>query len=390
MKPSDYVLDSLRLKFRAVGIDTDSDEPLEIGDDDLRAVMLACAGDGELWRGLEWLIGERFQRVDYEMFTRQRAFIDAAEKRYTQEKALRAARRKLDEEEAEESRAPRIRRTAREFAKIPPPDIVMADVLAAEVNLLGGPSEAGKSLVARDWSLHVAAGVAWRGHQVVRSRGVLWVASEGTHDFAERWESRPLWDLAADRIYVLDQPVNLLSRGDVADLLGEYAEDDIGLVVFDVIYGMGLADDNGTKDVGPIINALKHISREWGAATLALGHNGHNGDRRFRGSSMWRQLAAVEHHMGDQRFTCEKSKIGNKVGLNSAYALEYPAVVWRDPMQAVRDEAHRRRLIAEDIERYPDLTNSGRAQRLAPEFGMKEDTLRKLISDVKKAREAQP
>jgi hypothetical protein len=305
-------------------------------------------------------------------------------RRHFQNKADRISRRLLDEEEAEANRAPRVRRTAREFAKVPPPEIVMAEVLAAEVNLLGGPSAAGKSLLARDWALHVAAGIAWRGHRVPGARGVLWVASEGTHDFADRWQTRPLWEQAADRIFVLDEPVNLLSETDVTDLLAEYAQDDIGLVVFDVIYGMGMADDNGVKEVTPVIHTLKRISREWGAATLALGHNGHNGERRFRGSSMWRQLAAVEHHMNDLRFSCEKSKIGDHRRLGAAYALEYPAVAWRAPMEAVKDEASRRRRIEEDIKRNPTLSDIERARQLAPDFGQKEDTVRKTIAVVKK------
>jgi hypothetical protein len=51
-------------------------------------------------------------------------------------------------------------------------------VLAAEVNLLGGPSEAGRWLLARDWVLHGATGEPWRGYDPVEIRNWLVVASE--------------------------------------------------------------------------------------------------------------------------------------------------------------------------------------------------------------------
>ena len=100
--------------------------------------------------------------------------------------------------------------------------------------------------------------------------------------------------------------MNLTSRDDVAWLLREYDAERPGLVVFDVIYGMGMADDSGVKDVGPVIGALKRIAAAWHAATLAIGHPGHNGARRFRGSSMWQQLAMTDWHMSDGLLTCQE------------------------------------------------------------------------------------
>src|SRR5437667_4215059 len=140
----------------------------------------------------------------------------------------------------------------------------MDGVLAAEVNLLGGPSGAGKSLLARDWALHVAAGVPWRGHGISQARNALYVASEGTHDFGDRWVAHPLWGAACERLWVLDEPVSLMSSADVGWLLDEYSCERPGLAVFDVIYAMGMADDNGIKDVAPVITSLKRISAEWG------------------------------------------------------------------------------------------------------------------------------
>jgi hypothetical protein len=158
-----------------------------------------------------------------------------------------------------------------------------------------------------------ATGEPWRGYDPVEIRNWLVVASESMHDFDMRWVTHPLWKRAADRVFILDQPIDLLSPSDVDWLLAEYADEQPN-VVFDVSYGMGLPDDNGVKNVVPCIAALKRISATWKCATLALGHPGHGGERRFRGRSSWRQLAAVEWHTAHGLLTCEKSKIATGGG----------------------------------------------------------------------------
>lgn len=302
---------------------------------------------------------------------------------YRRQKAQDIVRRLLREEEIAAARGPRLKRTAAEYADTPPPEVVVTSVLAAEVNLLGGPSEAGKSLLARDWALHVAAGVPWRGFPVLRPRRVLFIASEGTHDFRERWASQPLWSVASGGIFVLDEPVNLTSREDVGWLLDRYEDERPGLVIFDVIYGMGLPDDNGTKDVLPVIAAMKRISAQWHAATLALGHPGHGGDRRFRGSSMWRQLAAVEWHMADGRLSCEKSKLADGRQLGAVYRVEYPAIRWPEVGEVVADEATRLVIIRRDLADVPNESDTARARRLGPVLGLQERRMRQLIKLVR-------
>jgi hypothetical protein len=300
------------------------------------------------------------------------------------QRALQRWERIRADEESALLRGSRVRRTAREYAKVPPPDVVMDKILAAEVNLLGGPSEAGKSLLARDWSLSVAAGVPWRGHSVTTTRQVLWIASEGTHDFSARWESQPLWNDAADRIEIIDIPISLLSPSDVAWLLDEYGDVRPGLVVFDVIYGMGMPDDNGTRDVLPVLGAMKEISKSWGAATLALGHPPLSGGRRFRGSGTWNQLAATEWHAAEGMVTCEKSKIADKSKLRWPYKPDYPGLQWQTTGQALVTAADRTALILADIAAHPNDSDKARGLRLAQSMGVQPNTARDLIRAVKK------
>jgi Bifunctional DNA primase/polymerase, N-terminal/AAA domain len=316
----------------------------------------------------------------------------------------REAARRLDAAEVAAARGPRPKRTARAYAEVAQPDTVLDEVLAAEVNLLGGPSEAGKSLLARDWALAVATKESWWDHAVPERRDVLWVASEGLHDFRERWMEQPGWEKAADRIYVLEEPVDLVHGDDADWLLREYTPDPAavtaakkaggpiprppGLVIFDVIYGMGLPDDNGTKDVVPLITALKRISAAWGAATLAVGHPGHNGERRFRGSSAWRQLAATEWHLADGALSCEKSKIADKRKVGGSVTVAYPNLTRANLGDVAKVAAERDRLIRADVESHPRDSNSARARRLYGALGVSERTARRLVATLLGVEEA--
>jgi hypothetical protein len=76
------------------------------------------------------------------------------------ERIRRRVQRDINAEELEAARGERVKRTAEEYAKVEQPTAILDDVLAAEVNLLGGPTEAGKSILARDWAVAVMTGDA--------------------------------------------------------------------------------------------------------------------------------------------------------------------------------------------------------------------------------------
>lgn len=315
------------------------------------------------------------KRVEYltEVFYQRLVATEAAEE-------LRAA------EKLRELVGERVKRTAREFAKEPKPQVIMDQVLAAEVNLLAGPEASGKSLWTRDLALCVASGHPWRGHVVPEPRNVLLAFSEGTHDFAERYESHPLWEAAADRIWIIDQPINLVAGSDTDWLLREYADERPGFMLLDVIYGFGLSDDTGTKDVLPVLKSMKRISAEWQAATMAVGHPPHGDARRMRGASMWRQLAYTDWFMGDGRLTQEKSKIGRASAQVHPYMLEYPALRWLSSGEFLAEEALRFAVIEASLDADPKMSVRRRATLLAPDLGCSVERARKLIDVHLKTR----
>jgi AAA domain/Bifunctional DNA primase/polymerase, N-terminal len=315
------------------------------------------------------------------------AFDKLVGERLSFRKADEAARLTLEQEQLKLARGVRVKRTAEKYAEVEQPTAILNDVLAAEVNLLGGPTEAGKSILTRDWAVAIMTGEEWRGHKPRESRPALLVASEGLHDFDRRWQEHPLWAKFKTLLYVIEEPVDLVRGDDVDWLLKEYAAERPGLVIFDVIYGMGLPDDNGVKDVLPCIIAMKRISAAWDAATLAIGHSGHAESRRFRGSSMWRQLAATEWHMADGSLSCEKSKIADKRTLGAAYVPEYPSLRYLNAGDAVKQAAERAVLVQADVAAYPDDSISKRAGRLAPHLGLAVRSARRVVASVTGERE---
>jgi hypothetical protein len=145
-----------------------------------------------------------------------------------------------------------------------------------------------------------------------------------------------------------------------------------------------MADDNGVKEVLPVITALKKISAAFGAATLPIGHPPHNStDRRFRGSSAWRQLAAVEWHMNESILSCEKSKIANTTALARHYSVDYPSLRVT-AMSSIGGGGFDERgdMIRMDIKTHPDDSARDRAKRLAPVLGVGIERARQLIREV--------
>lgn len=298
--------------------------------------------------------------------------------------AKKEALRRVDAREAREANGTRVRRTAAQYALLPHPAVVIDQVLPASPALLGGPEAAGKSLLARDWGLSIATGASWRGHRVVEPRNVLYVMDEGMHDFDFRWGSQELWDLAKDSIYVIDAPVNLLSEEDTGMLIEEYDDLRPGLVIFDTIYGMGMPDDMGVKEVAPVIKAMKRISQKWGACTLAIGHSGHNSsERRFRGSSMWRQRTDVDWHMAEGLLTCERSKIADKHKLSARYNLEFPKVRYLDAMEVVSEEAQRMLLAAAALKENPGASTAAIAKQLRTKIPLSQRSIERIINKAR-------
>ena len=284
---------------------------------------------------------------------------------------------------------PPILRSLADVLADPKPDWVIPNWLPVGVIGLAGPTEAGKSLLARDWLNVCANGGTWFGQQVEQCN-VTYVLGEGLFDLDVRFDC-----ISLERIAIFTEPVNLLDMRVVNHFIEQHEGLGTRLVIFDTIYDMGLPDDNGVKDVAPLLSSCKRISANLKAAVVVIGHPGHDDTRkRFRGSSMWRQRFDVEFHMSIDAagktglLTCEKAKYFDKRrGRTKFYEVEFPELKWSEPSFARlmdHPDLVRERRIEEELDLYPEETVAAMARRLAPEFGMSTRQIERLIKKVKK------
>jgi hypothetical protein len=189
-------------------------------------------------------------------------------------------------------------------------EMVMRDSLA----LLYSQSGAGKTFLAVDWSLSVATGSTWHGHQVHQGP-VLYVLGEGVSGIGSRidaWCDHRRVELEAGQpIHWLPQAVNLMDLGDVyalAELVGDLRPD---LVVVDTLARCSAgAEENSARDIGLVVAHLDVIRRTAQCCVLVLHHAGKDGTLGARGSSALRAAVDTELELAaaDDRVTLKVTK----------------------------------------------------------------------------------
>ncbi len=181
--------------------------------------------------------------------------------------------------------------------------------------VLYGPSGSGKSFLALDLALCVAANQPWMGQDVM-SGPVVYVAAEGMGGMQQRLEawrfSRPTCDPSGIRF--VEWSVNMLDEQDVTTLLAALADLPIppALTVIDTLARCLVGgDENAARDMGLFIAAVDRIRAATGGTVLVVHHTGKNGDAE-RGSSALRGAAdtmiAVTNDDGLIRIQCDKQK----------------------------------------------------------------------------------
>jgi hypothetical protein len=283
----------------------------------------------------------------------------------------REARRMVDAEEQALARGSRLDLSWEQLTALPKPVWIYQRLLTQGWHGLAGPPEAGKSLLARNWLCEIAAA----------GRNVVYVLSEGQFDLEDRFRAHPLTGAAHERLWFLDGGPNLASASDVTWFCETYAGRKPALVVFDMIYGSGLPDDNGVQGVAPVIAGGKTIASALGCAVLAVGHPGLNGERRFRGSSMWRGSFDTEWHMADGQLSCEKHKYADRRAMQWPYQVEWPDLRLLGAGEVLNRVAARMSVIAEDFAMFPEDSDASRARRIAGRLGCGQDRARVLVRD---------
>jgi len=227
--------------------------------------------------------------------------------------------------------------------------LVRSLIGAGSLAMLYGPPGSGKSFLALDMGIHIAAGREWFGMPVERC-GVLYIAAEGQHGIGKRiaaFRKRHGLDVDAPVPFAaLPQPVDLCSpRGDTAALIATVNESvdkigmKIGLIVVDTLSRcFGGGNENSPEDMGAFQANIDRIRTETSAAVLIVHHAGKDETKGMRGHSILLGAAdtviEVSGLSGTRSFTVRKQKDG-ETGTVYAFNLDVVEVGIDDLQEAI-------------------------------------------------------
>jgi hypothetical protein len=211
------------------------------------------------------------------------------------------------------SRAPTLLTTLELLDRKDPTWLIEGVLPANVLGALHGAPDAGKTFLALDWALHVAAGLPWQGRAVTKG-DALYVITEGEDWFKRRVAS---WctahrvapaDLAAS---FLLEPVNLLDEGAVTALLDAIGSRRLAFAVFDTLGRNMRGNENQTEDMSAVVAAADQVRRATGAMTQFVTHEPYSAPGRMRGSTVLPGAVRVAYGLvndgtGRLTLTCTK------------------------------------------------------------------------------------
>lgn len=158
-------------------------------------------------------------------------------------------------------------------------------------SVMYGESNVGKTFLALDLAVHIAAGEPWHGKRVSEPRPVVYVASEGGRGVVNRldaiWrEKGHLARAAARNFFLLPVTVDLHGRADVPALVEmvQGMEEKPAFIVIDTLArSMGSGDENTPGDMGRYIDSVGTLSRATGAHVMVIHHSGKDKTKGARG-----------------------------------------------------------------------------------------------------------
>ncbi len=165
------------------------------------------------------------------------------------------------------------------------------------LSMLYGPSNAGKTFVALDIAIHIAAGQPWRGLRV-NGGPVLYIAAEGGAGIRNRLAAikREHPEMASAPFTLLPVGLDLHGQGDALAVCEIMPDEAPALVVVDTLArSMGAGDENTAKDAALFVRNCDLIREATGAHVMVIHHTGKDEDRGARGSSALR--AAVDNEI---------------------------------------------------------------------------------------------
>jgi hypothetical protein len=168
---------------------------------------------------------------------------------------------------------------------VAPAPLVDGLLLSSTKARISGPSRTGKTWVVLDLAAHVAAGMAWQGHDVTQTR-VLYVAGEGAPSFDSRisaWEAKHNQTANVD---IIPEAPQIGDDEQWRSFCEEMSVTPYGLIVFDTQGSITVGyEENSNKDANIVLQRLEFVRRLTGACLLLVHHTGHEETGRARGAS---------------------------------------------------------------------------------------------------------
>jgi hypothetical protein len=156
-----------------------------------------------------------------------------------------------------------------------------------------GPPSSGKTFLATDLALHIAAGRTWRGHRV-RGGLVIYAALEGPVSAENRFvASRMGRDFPAGTpLRLTPGPINLRDPADVAVLTdfareseAHFGQKTVAVFVDTLARALAGGDENGPEDMGALIRGADAVRLAIGCTVFLVHHLGKDESRGARGHS---------------------------------------------------------------------------------------------------------
>jgi hypothetical protein len=182
---------------------------------------------------------------------------------------------------------------------------------AGALSMVYGPSNAGKTFVALDMALHIAAGKPWRDCKTFGGN-VLYIAAEGGSGVLNRLAAfnREKPDMASAPFNLLPTCLDLHSNIDAAAICEILSGEKWALIVIDTLArSMGSGDENTAKDAAAFVRNCDLIREATDAHVMVIHHTGKDEERGARGSSALRAAVDTEIHVSSKgEIICRKQR----------------------------------------------------------------------------------
>ncbi len=173
-----------------------------------------------------------------------------------------------------------------------PSALIEGFIQEQEAVVLYGEPNGGKSFLALDWALSIAAGVPWLDTHAVLQGPVIYMAGEGAASLQVRVKAWMTYHKVArlPGAYFQTRPLPLRDDEVIAEIqhtLRTFAEDEYGagsgavmyprLIVVDTLSQFIMGGDENGPDMALFVSNVRHLSQEHNTAVLIVHHTNKGG-----------------------------------------------------------------------------------------------------------------